>query len=239
MRAYLRIEYAFNKIQQALEKDDQDNHSHAIWLIFSLIDYLQRNDVKSSVLKDLDARITEYVVLENNPQVDTEKLSKFLTQLKSLQSWIYRHQGKLGQHVTDNEFFSSIKKRFDGSLTIQPSDIPQYFYFLSRDSQKRREMIAQLLNEMQSIKTSINVLLRLFRESANFREIQAEQGGFGEDLDMTPCNLVRIRVNRVCEVYPEVSVGSHRVNIRFHTIKPDGKIVNVNDSIPFKLALCN
>ena len=131
LRSYLRIEQLFDQINTMVASDDERHHVFAIQHIFHLIDYLHRNDVKASVLKHLDNRITEYVILESRPEVDVDNLENFLIQLRNLQQWIYKHHGKFGKFAQTEEFWSSLKRHFDGRQLMVVHELPPLQHFLS------------------------------------------------------------------------------------------------------------
>jgi len=71
--------------------------------------------------------------------------------------------------------------------------------------------------------------------------VTAENGFYLQPLNpSTPCHLVRIALPAQTNLYPEFSVGKHRLTIRFLT--PNyfgaGKSTQAQGSTPFQLACC-
>jgi len=118
-------------------------------------------------------------------------------------------------------------------------DAPFVKLFLSMPTELRKEKLTEWLNAFKGIKTSVEVLLRLGRETANFNTAFAEGGFYQEEMDKDEYQFIGIRIPGALQIYPEVSSGRKRFSIRFMTLSTDLETKQFSDWFNFELAKYN
>ncbi|NQD37026.1 cell division protein ZapD [Permianibacter sp. IMCC34836] len=235
-RVYLRLEGIFNRAQQLLAEQSLAAHYAAFGTLFELMDSVDHGDLRGDLHSDLDRQLQQLRALGSNPQVDADKLGRFLQQLEKLHHWIVHHQGKFAARLRENEFLHAIKHRYTLPGGTCAFDLPRLYCFLQRPADARRERLQQWLNELHGVRTSVDVLLRLMRENTNWRSAQFDDGFF--QLEPVHGQLLRLRMPSTQSVYPEVSSGRQRCVIRLAIADDEGAVKYLRESSSFEYSLC-
>lgn len=238
IRSYLRLEALFKQFQRNSVATTKDNHFHALKILFEILEILERGDTRAELIKEL-ARLSDYFHrLEANPKVDTSKLSNFLKKIKQLQQWTNTYQGKFGESIRKHPFVASVKHRTSipgGSCSF---DSPDLHLFLNKSHNIRRQELNSWVSDIKGVETSVDVILRLIRDSGQWRHENAPLGSFILETSEHPLRLIRIKNIDLTEVFPEFSCGKHRSSIHFMTFNSLHKKIPLNEKVNFELACC-
>ena len=94
------------------------------------------------------------------------------------------------------------------------------------------------LSEFNVIKNAVSVLLRLTRNSQSLVTKNADQGFFQINLEPQPITqLIRVKLASHNNVWPEISVGRHRLAIYFKNADNIQDICKTKE-LTFELACC-
>ena len=87
----------------------------------------------------------------------------------------------------------------------------------------------------------IATLLNNIRESSNPIYQNAESGFYHQQIDsITPCQLIRIKIDSASTFYPDISGIKNRFTVRFMEIESlNKKQVQTKNNINFELHCCN
>jgi cell division protein ZapD len=239
IRVFLRLEHFFLQSQYFLNGEAASDTQSCVAALIEILTVLERNDVRSEVLKELDRHISGLSKLSNTPAVDHLRLGgileKLTIQIKSLQ----RSPSRLTVEMRDNELLQSIRQRTAIAAGTCGFDLPAYHYLLNQPAQVRREFLARWLAELNSIKEGIDLLLALLRSSALF-DRQVAEGGFYQRIPdaSNPCQLLRICMPPHALAYPEVSGSKHRISIRFLAFSETGRPKQITEKQEFDISCC-
>lgn len=200
---------------------------------------LARADIKSELIKEMERQSVSLGKIRQSQGVDSERLEEILLQLNSNISNLHNVNGQLGKLIRDNEFLKAILQR--GSLPGGDSDfdLPLYFYWLELPHSVRVSQLEEWVSTLDPLRQAVDLLLMLIRGSNIPRDEIAENGFFQKTLDGgVTVQLVRIVMNKSMELYPEVSGGKHRFNIRFMETMPLDHPQQTNEHVPFRLTTC-
>ncbi len=239
IRSYLRLESLFKQFQRCLRLSNQDSHFHALKVLFEILEILERGDTRSELIKELARLLNYFQSLKKNPDVDNSKLTHFLQQITQLNQWIYNYQGKFGESIRRDPFIETVKFRTTipgGSCSF---DCPDLHLFLAQPAEKRRNDLSLWLAEIKGVETSIEVILRLIRENAQWVNQTAPLGSFIIEASQQPLKLLRIRKLENEPIFPEFSCGKHRSAIHFMTFNQQHKKSPVKVPVNFELACCH
>jgi len=237
MRVCLRLEYLFFRIDDCLKFNPIPTEMIISYMI-DVLRILDRPDLKTKFSQVLNRYVGDFSRLLKVPLVDKQALDQTLKALYPLTHYLMGLQGKMGASLCDQPLIASIYQHFSypGDCCI---DTPVYNYWLHQDRSKHRQEIHEYLEHLSKIREVIELLLKIVRESVNFRERIAEKGFFYQNLDPTlPWQLIRVALNSDLKLYPEISAGKHRVTIRFIMFDHQRATKQHDQSVLFNLSSC-
>ena len=239
IRAFLRLEHLFSQVTHFQGgRFIWDSHASVTALI-EILTILDRTDIRSEVLKELDRHISGLSRLLDTPGVDRDRLHHTLEELTTQQQKIQLLPGRLGSEIKDNDLLNCVRQRTVITGGTCGFDIPSYHYWLNQPLATKAECLSRWVSAIEPLISGISVLLRLIRNSAFYERQTAEQGFFQRSLDtQNPCQLLRIALPLDADTYPEVSGNQHRINVRFLTYTESGRPKQLEHSFEFEMSCC-
>jgi len=239
-RACLRLEHLFAQITHQLNDSSLSGTRNVISLIINVLQLLDRADLKTKLAKELGQQICNLSRLSSAPQADQDKLRSLTHQLEDLSRCFIDSSGKIGQNLRDIELLNNLRLHLmtpGGGLSF---DIPVHHYWLNQPDEIRQETLHAWLGEFQHIRTAVELLLHLVRESTAKEEKLATHGFYQELLDpQENIRLIRVFIPKDLIAYPEISVGRHFVSIRFYVPQINNRPAPFQQNISFGVAYCN
>lgn len=240
MRLCLRLENLLQKFDYFLANDTVLDNQVCIETLFDILSVIDRPDLKNKLGQLLNQYIASYVNLEKNPQVDVKKLQVVLNELRQAMDILQSLQGKLGQDIKENEFLSSIQQRLNVPAWSCAFNLPSFHVWLQLDPQTKKDFLIKWSAFIFPLRKIVALLLRVMRESVALNAKIAKAGFYQTNLDPNIAyQMIRIKVNAHQEaIYPEISVGRHRLTLHFFVLNLEGKSNQVKDDVDFYLACC-
>ncbi|MCP3673591.1 MAG: cell division protein ZapD [Gammaproteobacteria bacterium] len=235
-RSLLRLERVFRETNRHIKIATPSAHFFALKQIFFLLDFFERGDFKAELIKELDRDIAYFTKLNSNPEVDLSKLEVFINQLGQLSKWFSSQKGKIGHQLLEQEFILNAKNKLTLGSVLLSFDAPFVELFLSMPIEKRQQKLYDWLKAFKGIQTSVEVLLRLSRETSTFATVIAENGYYQRTIRKNEFKFIGIRVPADFNIYPEVSTDQKRFNIRFMALSDDLEAKQFSDWFNFELA---
>lgn len=240
IRVFLRLEHFFNQMSHFQQGATAQDTQASVTSLIEILNILERNDVRTDILKEVDRQIAALSRLMDTPAVDASRLQLILEKLSVSSIALQKCPSKLSYDMRDNELLTSIRQRAAISAGTCSFDLPAYHYLLSQPTMSRANLVHRWMNELTPLKEGIHLLLSLLRNSSEFEPQLAEEGFFQKSLDaQTPCQLLRIRIPANEPVYPEVSGNKHRVNVRFLGFSENGRARQVSGNQDFSISFCS
>jgi len=239
VRSFLRLESLFSQFERNRVAVHADNHFHALKLFFEILEILERGDTRSELIKELARLAESFILLKKNPGVDLTKLDNFLSQINQLHQWVVNYPGKFGDKLRKDHFIDSVKHRASIPGGTSSFDSPDLYLFLNLPYQQRQQKLTGWLEDIQGVKTSIEVILRIIRDSGQWQQQTAPLGSFMLETGEQPLQLLRILLPKRDTLFPEFSCGKHRSNIHFMCFDLQHKKILQQKSIHFELACCH
>ncbi len=239
IRVFLRLEHLFNQISHFRNGSSVWDIHACVSALIEIITILERTDIRSEMLKELDRHIHELSALLESQQVDRQRLQSTLQELSAQATHIQGLPTKLRPELRDNELLTSVRQRTVISGGTCGFDIPAYHYWLNQGAHLKASCVAQWLEALLPFDQGIDLILTLIRNSTFFEEATAHAGFFQRSLDSQyPCQLLRIHLEAASGIYPEVSGNKHRINLRFMEYNPLGRATQITDDLRFELSCC-
>lgn len=240
IRTFLRIEFLFKRINRILENGNQAQHRDALTNLLNILSIFERSDLKQEIIKELERLATTLSALENKPGVDMNALNGLLEQLDQILDEFHLNKSALGQSLRDNEFLSSIRQRSTIAGGSCAFDLPAYYYWLQHTSNEaQKQQLLVWIEQVASARSAIDITLKLIRESTEFKELSAPSGFYQQSLDNEQSHqLIRIKIPKSANYYPEISGGKHRFTVRFMEFDIEQRAKQIGDDIDFSLSCC-
>jgi len=239
MRVSLRLEHLFNKVQDNMNVPSTWAARATLSAMLELINLIDRPDLKTKLTKSLSNQATFLTQLRDLPQVDTNALNKLLGNLDEVIDHLYIVDGKLGQHIRENEFLSSIRSHLNNPGGPCDFSLPAYQLWLHQPATERSQDLQHWFGDIALLDKAVKMLLQLTRESKQSQGCVAQQGFYQQNLDPnTQGELLRVILPTQLKVYPEISVGRHRISIRFYLENRHSRGKQTEMDVEFRLAYC-
>jgi len=239
IRVCLRLENLFNQIEFGLSSDSRWQSQMCISALIDMVCVLDRPDLKGKMSQEVSRLNALLMRMQQRTGIDQLALDSIINQLGQLYSWLQGTTGKLGQELRENEFLCYLRPRIGIAGGACSFDTPAFHHWLHLPIEQRRGDVDSWLTELSGIKKMFTLVLKLIRESSIHQNKVATDGFYSTSLDPSmPFQLVRIEVQRARNVFPEVSVGRHRVNVRFWEPNFNARPQQVNEDVNFRLTCC-
>lgn len=238
IRAYLRLEYLFDRLFYFARPGDAKNHQIAITTIFDILDAIERTDVKSSVLQDIERQRTQLVALRGHPGVAQSALEDMLSDMEKTSSTL-SSQGKTGQSLRENEWLVSLRGRLAVPGGATQVEMPSYYAWQQKPEAVRCGDLQSWTGALLPLHEGLTIALRMLRESGRNAEGIAEQGAYQQMLGGKLHQLLRVWVDGEAGLFPEISANKYMIWIRFSTQGGELKPQQVSHDVPFRMSLCS
>ena len=239
IRLCLRLEQLFQQAEADISNSGSVyTNRNAVNTIIRLLNVTDRPDLKGKLTKNLAQYITQFELLQDNPEVDSNKLSLFLDKLSTILDNFHNNRDKSYHNLREHALLKPISQYFSNPGGPADFNTPEYKVWLNQDNTKIQQDLNSWLNEFSILQQAVNLILNLTRSSQNMSNKRAENGFFQLNLDSPPVTqLIRVKISTANKIWPEISVGRHRLAIYFITDNEKDKEAAQN--LEFKLACCH
>jgi len=241
IRICLRLEHSFKQLHEYLENPSMIDSHMAMITLMKLLNFINRPDLKSKLSQTLSQQASMLAQLENMPNVDKEKLQDTLHKLDTLNDQLHHTSGKIGDELRNNSFLNQIRLHLSHPGGPCEFSTPAYALWLKQPSEKRIDDLQRWTGELKQIHFIEKTVLQLTRESATIQDTIASNGFYQQSLDANlPCQMIRLHLSIELGAYPEISIGKHRMAIRFLKLNFDNyrHVEQIRDEVEFKLSYC-
>lgn len=237
IRTYLRLECLFDRLFFFADEKDAYHHQVAVATLFDLLDAIERSEVKTAVLQDLDRQRLALVALRGHPGVSSEALEEMLGTLEATVAALGA-QGRAGQPLRENEWLISLRGRLALPSGAMPADMPSYHAWQHRPATDRTADLQTWIAPLRPLYDAVSMALRLLRESGRRSDSVAPEGSYQQMLTGKPFQLLRVWVDPSQDAFPESSANKHMIWIRFSTQSGESKPHAIVRDVNFQIALC-
>ena len=235
IRNYLKLEQFFAQANSCLLNEISNCHTVFFNALFSIIDSLERNDIRGDLIKDLEKLEQNLVVWSKAPDIDNSAIQENLQQTIKLICQL-RANSPLWWQLKEDKLLVSLKQRFAIQGGSASFDLPQLHFWLHQPPETVTADIKRWLSFLSQIQNSLILILKFIRQRAVFEKIETESGFYqdnGEGL-----LLLRIKVDQKAQYYPTVSGNKFRYSIRFMLPCEQSGRRYSNQATKFELSRC-
>ena len=233
MRTWLRIEFLLQQLSVHPAITTHADALHFFRNIGDLLDVLERGEVRTDLMKELDRQQRKLQSWAEVPGVDQDRINELRQQLKQSGSTLMSAP-RIGQYLREDRLIALVRQRLSIPGGCCSFDLPTLHIWLHMPQAYRDEQVGKWLTSLEPLTQSLLLVLDLIRNSAPFRK-QTSLNGFyqdnGEDAD-----LLRLRLDLASQLYPQISGHKRRFAIRFMPLDSEHGIVP--ERFDFELACC-
>ena len=143
---------------------------------------------------------------------------KFYTEIQTYIQKLNNTNSSPSKSITDNDFLMQIKSKLHIPAGDNFFDMPSYLNFLSSNKTFILENIYNWYAPFKPIFMSSILLLDFKRTISKFKYFSSNDSFFEMKLDKSDkTDLVRIKLEKNINIYPDISVNSQNINIMFKT----------------------
>ncbi|MBN2689422.1 MAG: cell division protein ZapD [Gammaproteobacteria bacterium] len=237
-RIYLRLEHLFKQAEHYLDKQNVWEVYQALHSILDLMIFLDRPDIKTKLSNAIIQHITALNNLTNNSDVDSDKLLDLIERLNKTKSILHNIRGRFAPDLYSNDFLAAAKKRISSPAGACNYALPALHLWLKQPHDKQQQVLNNWFKEFSFLQDTVNLLLDLVRNSSSTEDKKA-QTGFYQDMLASNINyqLVRVTIPMNLQLYPEASLGRHRLSIYFYEFDLTNRRRQIDYDVAFKLQL--
>ncbi len=240
IRTYLRLEQLFIRLATLASRDQALDHHFAITTLFEIMDVGARADLKSDVLKDLDKQKHAMDAYRGNPAIAEGVLDDVILQLDGCFQALSSLPGKAGQALTENDWLMSIRSRIGIPGGTCEFDLPAYYAWQHQPDYDRKLDITAWTETFTPLANSIQLLLKMLRDSGVPQKVIASKGQFQQNLPQgRTFQLLRLVLDETLGIIPEISGNRLMVSIRLMRQGEDQRLHPCQDNASFEVALCS
>ena len=126
IRTFLRLEFLFRCVDNALTGQTEMHHRDALDSMLNMLSVFERSDLKQELMKEIERLAANLSALENAPGVDRQALEALLSDLDQNLDALHIQKSGIGQTLRENEFLYSIRQRSSIPGGTCEFDLPAY-----------------------------------------------------------------------------------------------------------------
>lgn len=240
IRTLLRLEDLFSKVLLNLASEHASHHHNAMVSFFQILDIIDRTDLKTDLLQELDRQKVIMTSLVGNPNIAAEVLQPILDKIIGTSARLRTITTRIGQPLKDNEWLMSIKQRAVIPGGLCEFDLPSYHYWLESPVADRKQDLEKWLGHVTPIYDALAIILNIVRGSGKGIENIAVKGAYQQMLGgAKSAQMLQVKVDDSLSCYPEISANKYAINIRFISMSRNEKPHPCDEDVQFLLTLGN
>jgi cell division protein ZapD len=239
IRLCLRLEHLLQQARHHIALESNWDALATLNIIFNILNVIDRPDLKNKLAQALNQYAASLAEMEQFPDINKQRLKKILDQVNNAIETLHSLHGKIGQELKENEFLMSIQQRSIIPAGSCSFSMPAYHLWLQQSAKYKNKNLQQWLEPFKGLEVVSDLLLKLTRSSVKSKDEIAYAGFYQDNLDPNiTYQMIRIAVPNNLNVFPEISVGRHRLTIHFLELNTEGRALQTKQDISFKLTLC-
>lgn len=233
MRSWLRIEFLLQQLHANSEISSISSALNFFRAASDLLDVLERGEVKTELMKELERQQQKLLLWTDVPGVDMSRIQDVRTDLKHTVT-LLMSSPRTGQALREDRLVSLVKQRLGIPGGCCSFDLPTLHIWLHLPQAQRDRDVQAWLETLMPLHHALTSILDLIRQSGTFRN-QTSLNGFFQD-NAEGADLLRLRISLDNQLYPQISGHKTRYAIRFLPL--DSEKGQVPARLNFELACC-
>ena len=239
IRNFLKCEYLFEKFNSALSQQDLWGVKSSISTLLEMSDFFSRINLKVELLKDLEKCMLYFNNLTKNNDVDAIVLDDFISKIEEAINMLNNINGNPSKLIVDNDFLMQINNKIHIPAGDNFFDMPSYLNFLSSSKSSILDHINIWYEPFNPLILASKLILNIRRNTADFVQYTSSKSYFEKKLNKNSrVDLVRIKLLKIDNLYPVISVNRQNINVIFKTSYGKNKLSKqITENNEFSLSL--
>ena len=240
-RICLRLENLFKNITENVDAPSQAAGRSALSSLLEILNVVDRPDLKSKLTQTLTQYNSALKSLQNNPQIEQVALQEIINEISVAMQTLRVMHGRVGDNLRSNQFLNTIRMHLNHPGGACDYSTPAFALWLKQDIFSRKQQITNWFTEFAELKSIIELILRLTRQSATWETHHADRGFYQQKLDLQSSHqMLRLELPTNMQLIPEFSVGKHRFSVRLlnPNYSTSGNSTQHKENIDLKLMIC-
>ncbi|MEA9391795.1 cell division protein ZapD [Acerihabitans sp. TG2] len=233
MRTWLRLEFLLQQLYHCPTLNDISSALPFFRTIADLLDVLERGDVRTEMLKELERQQQKMLQWDGVPGVDSERVQTLRRELKNSAA-VLMSVPRLGQALREDRLIISVRARLSIPGGCCSFDLPGLHIWLHLPQEQRDSQTTIWLKTLDPLRNALTMVLDLVRHTEPFKNLISLNGFFQDNAE--DADLLRLRIPLQYQLYPQVSGYKTRYAIRFLSLDSDKGVIPAR--LPFELACC-
>ncbi|MBL1276046.1 MAG: cell division protein ZapD [Ectothiorhodospiraceae bacterium] len=239
LRFFMRLEFLFRLARHSLRCETESDSHNCLAALLEILNIVSRIDMKTEVIKELERINSTLSALTQIPGINHDTLNQLLTTLGGFKTQLHSMSGPLAQQLRENELFKLLIQRSSIPGGMCDFDLPPYRYWLKRPASVRIEDLRYWVGTLDTLRLSVELMLKLVRESAEPTLQMAPGGNYQQNLDTeTPNQMIRIWLPADSPQFVEISAGRHRFTARFMQACTASRSAQTDADVEFHISCC-
>lgn len=242
IRICLRLEKLATQFQAVMQTHSDIHCRIAVDTLLETLKLVSRPDLKSKLAQCLAQINASLEQMRHFPTVSPEQLQGVKKRIEDAGNQLHGTHGKFGEILRYNEFIKGILLQVNTPAGICEYASPQYLLWFTLPIEQRFLQLKEWYRNFDLLNHVANLILDLVRTSSDSTSILAGRGFYQQSLPMQPpCYMIRVSVEKQWGLYPEISVGRHRLSVYFLKLdfnNLEKRPVQTHDDIQFELNIC-
>jgi len=233
MRTWLRIEFLLQQLHSQQVLSDIGHALNFFRTLADLLDVLERGEVRTDLLKELERQQQKLQSWAESPDVDLTLINSLRHKLKDTAAQLMSAP-RMGQLLREDRLISLVRQRLGIPGGCCSFDIPTLHMWMHLPQRERDQRVILWLGSLQPLHQALTINLDLIRQAAPFRSHISLNGFFQDNAE--GADLLRLQVDLAHDLYPQVSGHKTRYAIRFLPL--DSENGKIPARLTFELACC-
>lgn len=233
MRTWLRLDFLIQQIRQYKNISDITTALAFFRAISDFLDVLERGEIRTDLLKDLERQQRKLRQWSNVPDVNSNMINNLQAQLKDC-STILISAPRIGQALREDRLISLVRQRLGIPGGCCSFDLPTLHMWMKQPPVYLERQVETWLETLTPLINALSLVLQLTRDSATIKPMISLNGFYQDNTE--GADLLRIYLPIESQAYPQVSGHKTRFAIRFLPI--DSEKGSIPERLIFNLACC-
>ncbi len=212
VRLFMRYQHLIHRFDASRKTDTRETSSTALLTLIELYELTSRGDLKADLLREVE-RIH---IGQGKPREDDALEPAIAEELSAISEIITHLRGQLGAHLKNHDFINAIRQKHVIPGGLNAFDLPIFQYWMNLPFEERSERLGKWGTPYLQFSEAVNRYISVIHMNPQESEEKAEHGFFAKTLDTRRNHhLLTIQLPKDSKVYPEPSLGRHRITLRF------------------------
>ncbi|CUX96913.1 cell division protein ZapD [Candidatus Doolittlea endobia] len=232
-RTWLRLEFLLQQLYKYSTLNETANALMFFRALADMLDFLERSDIRSEILKELDRQQKKLLRWEGMPGVDSKRVSALRAEFKH-QAATLMSAPRFGQVLREDRLIGAIRQRLFIPGGCCSFDLPALHLWLHLPQSQKDMKVNSWLQTLSPLNAALSSILDIMRHSGSFKNQISLNGFFRNNTEGGV--LLRLRIPVEYRLYPQVSGYKIHYAIRFFPLdSANGVLPN---RLPFELSCC-